>query len=129
MSAESGAVGILVAGMAAMAMVLSLFVVDVARTVAIRAQATAAADAAALAAAPATFADFGTSGDPIRAAAEMAAANGAELVDCRCGIDRSWQTRRVTVTVAATVDLLLLGDRVLIATAAAEFRPVALAHG
>ena len=127
MSTESGVAGVLVAGLAAVAMVLGLLVADVARTVATRAQVTAAADAAALAAAPATFARFGTSGDPVRAAAEMAAANGVELVECSCRIDRSWETRRVTVTVTTPVDLLFLGDRLLTATAAAEFRPIALA--
>jgi len=123
---EAGAVGLIAAALAALAMVLSLLVIDVARVAAARAQATTAADAAALAAAPVTFSAFGTSGDPRREAAAIAAANGAQLTGCECGVDRTWSTRRVVVTVQLRVSLSLLGERSLTATSAAEFDPVAL---
>ncbi len=126
MSDESGAVGVIAVALAALTLVLGLMMVDVARLVAMRAQLATAADAAALAAAPVTFAAFGTSGDPTQAATRIAVANGAELTDCACRVDRSWEPRIATATVQATVRLTLFGDKVLMATAAAEFRPIAL---
>jgi hypothetical protein len=98
---------------------------DVGRLLAAHVQATAAADAAALAAAPATF--FG--GDPRREAATWAAANGARLRSCGCPLDRRWAPRTVTVEVAIDVDLLVLGRRLVRARAAAEFDPGALLGG
>jgi Flp pilus assembly protein TadG len=109
-----------------MGTVLALLLVDVSRVTAARARLTAAADAAALSAAPATFADLGAGADPHRSAAEMARANSAQLVDCDCEVDRSWVTRMVRVVVASDVDLTLLGSRHLEAAAAAEFSPVLL---
>ncbi len=129
MTDENGAVGLLAAALVALSVVLALLVIDVARVAAVRAQVMAAADAAALAAAPVTFSAFGTSGDPSREAARVAAANGARLVECRCPIDRSWDERTVTATVVATAPLALLGSREVRAIASAEFRPVALGSG
>jgi nucleotide-binding universal stress UspA family protein len=125
---EQGAATPIVAGLVVVGVLLALLVADVARVTAARAQLTAAADASALAAAPATFARFGGSGSPQGEAAAMATANGAELVECRCEVDRSWSDRIVVVVVATDVDLVLLGDRRLRAAAAAEFRPVQLAE-
>ena len=126
MTRETGAVGLLAAALTALAVVLALMVIDVARVVAVRGQVVTAADAAALAAAPVTFSSFGTSGDPAREAAVVAAGNGARLVECRCPVDRSWDSRVVTVTAAMRTSLALLGNRELTATSSAEFRPVAL---
>lgn len=106
---------------------LGVLVADVARVAAARARLANAADAAALAAAPATFADFGAGSDPWRAAAATANANGAELIACRCDVDRSWAPRNVQVLVATDIGLSLLGSRHLRANAAAEFTPVLLA--
>ena len=129
MSRESGAGGVVAAGLVALALVVALLIVDLARVVAVRVQLTTAADGAALAAAPVTFSSFGTSGDPVREAAAVAAANGARLVECLCPIDRSWGTRTVTVTVAVATSLALLGSREMRAVASAEFNPVALGPG
>ena len=126
MKAEAGAVGVITAALAVVAVLVSLLAVDLGRVVAARAQLTTAADAAALAAAPLTFAGFGTGSDPVAAATATAQANGAQLVACRCGIDRSWASRRIVVTVGRTVRLALLGDREMKAAAAAEFRPISL---
>ncbi len=126
MTGESGAIGLLAAAVAALAIVFALLVGDLARVVVVRSQVTTAADAAALAAAPVTFAAFGTSGDPVREASAVAVANDAELVECRCLVDRSWNSRTVTAKVATTVSLKLLGSREVAATSSAEFRPVAL---
>ena len=129
MRAESGSGGVVVAVLAAFTVIVSLLVVDVAHVVAARAHLATAADAAALAAAPVTFSPFGTDGNPTQVAANTAAANGADLVVCECGKDPTWVTRRVIVTVARSVDLLLLGGRRLSATSSAEFQPVALGLG
>lgn len=126
---ESGAAGVLVAGLAAVSIVICLLLADVASVTVARARLTTAADAAALAAAPVTFSRFGTDGDPVRAAVAAAAGNGVEFVRCDCSIDRTWSTRTVTVTVAVTVQLLLLGERRLTRVAAAEFRPTSLVAG
>lgn len=90
---------------------------------AVRAQ--TAADAAALAAAPETF----MGGSPLAMAREYAAANGAELVNCACPVDRTWQVRRITVTVQVPIDVWLLGGVVITRSATAEFEPVALLGG
>jgi hypothetical protein len=126
---QQGAVTLIVAGLLVVGVVLSLLTADVVRVAAVRAQLSTAADAAALAAAPATFADFGAGADPTRIAAETAAANGARLVGCRCPIDHTWAARTVQVVVAWDVSLVLLGSRHLEASAAAEFSPIRLAGG
>jgi len=113
----------------AFTVIVSLLVIDVAHVVTTRANLATAADAAALAAAPVTFSSFGTEGNPTQVAADTAAANGADLVVCECDKDPTWATRRVIVTVASSVDLLLLGGRRLSATSSAEFQPVALGLG
>lgn len=127
MTSESGAAGLVVAALVAVGLVLALLVSDVAHLVEARAGLVAAADAAALAAAPVTFAPFGAAGTPAAEAARFAAANGADLLECHCPIDHGWSPRDVTVTVAGSVDLVLLGHREIQATAAARFRPIDLA--
>ncbi len=116
----------MVAALAGLAVLLCLLVTDVAVIVAKREQLATAAEAAALAAAPLTFNEFATGGDPVRAARQVATANGAGLVSCSCSYDHSWAPRTVVVRVSAEIDLRLLGSRNLFAVAAAEFRPVAL---
>lgn len=123
---QSGGATLLVGGVLAVAVLVAGLVADVAQIAAARAKLTAAADAAALAAAPLTFARFGGEARPERAAAAIAAENGAHLETCRCDINRTWASRTVVVVVAAGVDLFLFPDRSLRATAAAEFRPVDL---
>jgi secretion/DNA translocation related TadE-like protein len=123
---QRGAAGVVAAALVAAGLVLALLVVDIAQVIHARTRLTTAADAAALAAAPITFARFGTSGSPAEEARELANANGAELLDCICAIDRSWSRREVVVVVGSRVELLLLGSRRLTATAAAEFRPTQL---
>ena len=119
----------LVAALLLVGSVLALLIADVARLTTTRSRATVAADAAALGAAPLTFYPFGPERDPTAAARNLAAANGAELVECVCVVDRSWASREVVVVVAVDADLLLIPDRRLQAAAAAEFRPVLLGSG
>jgi hypothetical protein len=95
------------------------------RVVAAHVQATAAADAAALAAAPLTF----LPGDPVEEASRFASLNGAHVVRCACEEDTALRKRTVTVEVAARVELPLVGMRTVRARAAAEFDPVSLVGG
>lgn len=129
MNTQRGAAALLVAALLAVGVLLALLVTDIARVAAARTNATTAADAAALAAAPLTFSAFGSRTDPVQAAADLARANGAELVECHCPIDRSWDVRVVVAVVAIDVDLLVVPDRRVEAAAAAEFRPVLLGSG
>ena len=123
---QVGAATVLVSGLLATSLLAAGLVVDVAQVAATRARLSAAADAAALAAAPITFAGFGSESSPRAVAAAIAAENGAHLEQCRCNMDRSWAVRTVVVVVSTDADLLLLRDRNLQAIAAAEFSPVKL---
>lgn len=92
-----------------------------------RATAQAAADSAALAAAPVTFRPFGATGSAVEEAGRFAAANGASLTGCAgCGFDPSWNPRVVQVEVEVEVDVLGLGSTTVSAVSAAEFDPVGL---
>lgn len=108
------------------AVVLSMLIADIGGFLAARLQAAAAADAAALASAPVTFSGFGDPTTPVSVAAQIAAANGGRLVECRCPVDRSWRSRRVDVVVALEVSLILFGIQEVQASSAAEFDPRAL---
>lgn len=119
---QKGAATVVAAAMTAGLILVAAALVDVSRLVAAQTQATAAADAAALAAAPLTF--FG--GDPAGEASRFAARNGARLQACRCPIDRSLDPRVVLVEVAKTIELALFGSRTVRARAAAEFSPLDL---
>lgn len=85
-----------------------------------------AADAAALAAAPVTFRDFGAVAGPGAEAARLAAANGAVLTRCRCPIDRSWNARTVTVDVERVLRLPIIGIVTVSAVSRATFEPTAM---
>ncbi len=89
------------------------------RVAAAHVQVTAAADAAALAAAPLTF----LPGDPVAEAAAYAEANGAALVRCDCIENTGLQTRVVAVEVEKAVETPLFGDVTVRGRAAAEFSP------
>ena len=89
-----------------------------------RAQAVTAADAAALAAAPATYPHAASMG-PRAAAALAAEANGASLEGCVCPVDSSLNERRVHAIVAIQVRLPLFGMREVRGRASAEFDPAA----
>ncbi len=110
-------------GLAAMALVL---VADVSVYIAAGFRASAAADAAALAAAPLTFQQFGSSATPLEAAREFAARNGSTLARCKCAEDSSWSPRTVEVVVRREVSLILFGSRTVSAIGRAEFVPTQL---
>jgi Cys-tRNA(Pro)/Cys-tRNA(Cys) deacylase len=112
-AAIAGLVALLAAALAAAGIVLSA-----------RERAAAAADAAALAAAPVTFRPFGSTSGPTGEAGRLSAEHGAELLRCRCPVDRSWRSRVVEVEVAVTVEAF--GAHTVRAVSRAEFDPVQL---
>ncbi len=126
MTPERGAATLPLVGTVALAALLAIFVGDVALLMRARGQAMTAADAAALAAAPVTFANFGAAGGPEAEARRFAAANRAELVSCDCSIDPTWRPRTVRVEVGVRVDLTLFGVRQVGASSQAEFTPTEL---
>lgn len=123
---ERGSAVMALLGVALLVALLAALLVDVGRVLAARSQVAAAADAAALAAAPVTFRPFGASGTPAQEAARFAAANGARLVRCQCPVDTTWNDREVEVVVEATAALSLLGAVTLQASSRAEFIPTNL---
>jgi hypothetical protein len=90
-----------------------------------RTRAVAAADAAALAAAPVTFSPYGATGSPAEEAARFAALNGARLLSCVCPPDSSLSVREVEVRVGVPVSVLIFGSVTVSAESRAEFDPLA----
>ena len=123
---ERGSVSLLVVGFLGMVVVLGMMLGAAGQFLSAQSRVQAAADAAALAAAPVTFRRFGSSGDPAAEAARLAGANGARLIRCLCSIDRSWDSRIVEVEVGEEINLLGLGLLEVRGKAAAEFVPVQL---
>lgn len=123
---DRGAAGVLLAAAAGVVMLLAAALGAVGSYLLARVEAVAAADAAALAAAPVTFLPFGAAGSPAEEAARFAAANGARLVACLCPLDPSWAARTVTVEVAREASFWPAGSITVTATGRAEFRPALL---
>lgn len=123
MSGETGSASIV--GVVAVTAILAagLMAVEASTLVGDRLGAQTAADAAALAAAQATF-PLGGSGDPREMAARFALHNGAELVSCECRIDHSWRPRVVRVVVRRLRSTLWFGTIAVTAGASAEFDPI-----
>jgi predicted membrane-bound mannosyltransferase len=93
-----------------------------------RTEASTAADAAALAAAVATYPPAGA-GTPESEAARYASANGAVVVTCTCTVDPSLASRTVTVIVEREVSVPIFGSLRVKAGATGEFDPVAWLGG
>jgi Flp pilus assembly protein TadG len=112
---ERGSATVVLAAGVSVTLVLVLGVADLARVLAARSQARAAADAAALAVAQELA--FPAALDPAALAADYAAANGASLSACACTAGASEATVEVTVAVG---DLLLVpGSPTVVARARA----------
>ncbi len=118
-SGDRGSVTVLLAGTVFAVLVLGIVIAAVGQVLAARYQASTAADAAALAAAPATFI-----GDPYDQAVRFAEANGAQLLSCDCARDRTWAPRTVETVVEIRVDVLGLGRRTVRAKGRAEYLPL-----
>lgn len=123
---ERGSVSVVMLGLIGLLAVLGLMLGTAGHYLSVQGRVQAAADAAALAAAPVTFHPFGSAGNPVAEAARFAAANGGRLLRCVCSIDRSWNARIVEVEVSQEVNFIGLGRREIRARAAAEFVPVKL---
>ena len=126
---DRGAASVALLGVLVFALLLGAAVASVGAFFEARTEAAAAADAAALAAAPVTFLPFGARGSPADEAARFAAANGATLVRCTCPVDRSWDQRTVIVDVQRRVRLWPVGSVTVRARGRAEFTPALLLGG
>lgn len=126
---ERGSAALALLGVIALALVLAVGLAAVGQVLRARGEASAAADAAALAAAPVTFLPFGAEGTPAEEAARFAAANGARLVWCVCPPDPSWSPRTVEVEVEREVAIWPVGKVTIRARGRAEFVPALLLDG
>lgn len=117
---ERGMITVLAPVVVGMLLVMAAALLDVTAVVSARIRSQTAADAAALAAAPATF---NPAVVPRKAAQRMAEANGARLVWCRCLVDRRPAPRTVSVRTEVVVRLWLWEDVRVSAQARAEFTP------
>jgi len=126
---ERGGAAVLLLGVAAVVLLLAAVLGALGTYLRARVEAVAAADAAALAAAPVTFLPFGAEGTPADEAALFATANGARLLLCSCPVDHSWEPRTVTVQVAREVRLWPVGSLTVTAVGRAEFLPALLLTG
>lgn len=112
----------LFAGFVAAIAVVSVATTGLGLAYAARAQAQTASDAAALAAAVATYPPAST-GSPVAVARRVAVSNGAELISCECGVDRAIRPRTVIVGTRVTVDVPVFGPLEVHARSRAEFDP------
>lgn len=106
----------------ALVAVVGIGVTSVGGLLAAREQAFSAAEAAALAAAVATFPPA-ASDNPVGLARKYAASNGARLVTCRCPVDGTMKVRTVTVVSSVSMDVPLFGELAVKGVARAEFDP------
>ncbi len=122
MSSDLGSSTVLMTGVVGMIAAMSLATAGLGHAYGAKAQAQTAADAAALAAAVATYPPA-TQGAPRQRARMAAGANGATLVSCVCQVDGSRRPRIVTVGVVIEVDVPIFGQLGISATSRAEFDP------
>ena len=123
---ERGSAAVALLGVIAVALVLTAGLGAVGTWLRARTEANAAADAAALAAAPVTFLPFGAQGTAAEEAARFAAINGTRLVWCVCPPDPSWEPRTVEVEVEKEVEIWPLGTFTVKGRGRAEFVPALL---
>jgi secretion/DNA translocation related TadE-like protein len=106
-SEQRGSASVVVVAIIAMTVVLGMAAADLARVLVVAARAQVAADAAALAAAQELALPSGV--EPVDAATEYAARNGAALLECRC--DRGTFSAFVSVRVPVGQLFLFGGGR------------------
>ena len=126
---DRGAAAVLLVAVAALVLLLAAGLGAVGAYLNVRVQVSAAADAAALAAAPVTFMPFGATGTPTDEAARFARLNGADLDSCFCPLDTSWNPRTVRVEVSRMVSIWPIGRIRVSAVSRAEFVPALLLGG
>lgn len=123
MSPDRGAMAMAMAGVVAIVGVLSVAVAALGMLYGAKTQATTAADAAALAAAVASYPPA-SGRHPAVAAAEIADANGATVVACICSRDTSLEARTVEVMTVVVVDVPVFGTVTVKGVSRAEFDPL-----
>lgn len=121
---ERGSVFPAVAGVIAILATLALATAALGVLYAARETAANGADAAALAAAVATYPPAGSGYTPLAAARAAAAANGVDVEGCDCPVDTGITPRVATVVTAVEVELPVFGTVRVRAGARAEFDPV-----
>lgn len=126
MRGDRGSAAIVLIVIVLIALLLGGALIGVGQVLVARARAVAAADAAALAAAPVTFHPFGAEGTPWQEAERFAAINGARLLSCSCPVDPSFEPRTVQVRVETRARVIIVGSVRVRAAGRAEFRPAAL---
>ncbi len=109
-------------GVLAIVIVTSVAVSSLGILYAARTQAQNAADAAALAAAVATYPPA-AGGSPVAVARQVVAANHASLVECSCPRDGALRIRTVEVVSAVDVSVPLFGVITVRGSSRAEFDP------
>ena len=123
MSVDRGSMAVASSGVTAVVALLGVAVAAIGMLYGARAQATNAADAAALAAAVATYPPA-SSVDPVTAARQAAMANGLVLIDCRCPRDASLAIRTVEVVAVVEVEVPVFGRVSVSSASRAEFDPM-----
>ena len=126
---DRGAAGVLLVAVAALVLLLAAGLGAVGAFLNTRVQVSAAADSAALAAAPVTFMPFGATGTPTDEAARFAHLNGTDLDSCICPLDPSWEPRTVRVEVSRVISIWPVGRIRVRAVSRAEFVPALLLGG
>ena len=121
LGSDRGSVTVLAVGALVLALVLVVGVTAIGQVLIARNRVIAAA--------PVTFRPFGATGSAMEEASRLVRSNGATLVRCDCRPDSRYAPRTVVVTAMVNVDVLGLRETSIEATAAAEFRPVALLVG
>lgn len=122
MMGERGAGTILMIGLCALVAAVGVATTALGVLFDAREKAATAAEAAALAAAVATYPPAGVE-DPDGLAAEYASRNGARVVSCSCRVDPTLRPRVVAVTVALKAEVPIFGEVLVGKTARAEFEP------
>ncbi|HEU4895292.1 MAG TPA: pilus assembly protein TadG-related protein [Acidimicrobiia bacterium] len=122
MNSEEGTMTMAMSGAIVIVAFLAVAVVGIGTLYAARAQATNAADAAALAAAVGTYPPASDLG-PLAAAIRAARANGAEVAECLCAVNPGLVARTVEVVTSIEVDIPIFGPITVRSAGRAEFDP------
>jgi hypothetical protein len=120
---DRGSMAVALSGVTAVVALLGVAVAAIAMLYGARAQATNAADAAALAAAVATYPPASAS-DPVTAARRAAVWNDAVLTSCRCPRDAGLVARTVEVVATVEVEVPIFGRVTVRSASRAEFDPM-----
>jgi Flp pilus assembly protein TadG len=122
LTSEEGSMAVAMSAAVALIIVTSVAVAGLGALYSARAQAQNAADAAALAAAVATYPPAASS-SPREAARLAAGANQARVMSCACPVDGNLEARVAEVVVGVEADVPIFGQWLVRAGSRAEFDP------